>query len=216
MKIGIVIAMQEEMDNILNVIRKNCMYYEEYHLNDDVVSLKMRENQFYFYQSGIGNLNSLLGACKLHREFNCDMICNIGCCGCFKSERFLSLGSIIEFDKNILNFGYQLNPYKYHYDDCKISDYLNLDSDFDNLLLSCHDFTREGIANNPYLKIEKYKNVFLDMEGYGVLAYCLKNRVKYKILKIVSDSCVEEEFDENVLNEKIYSNVFESLKTLLV
>ena len=216
MKIGVVIAMQEEMDNILNVIRKNSHYYEESVLKNNVVLLKMRENQIYFYKSGIGNLNSLLGACKLHREFDCKKIVNIGCCGCFKSEEVLPLGTIIEFDRNILNFGYQLNPYKYHYDDCKISDYLEIDGNRDNLLLSCHDFTREGIANNPDLRIDRYKNVFLDMEGYGVLAYCLKNNLKYRVLKIISDSCVEEEFDENVLNEKIYSNVFGALSAEFV
>ena len=216
MKIGIVIAMQEEMDNILNVIRKNSSYYEESLLKDGVVSLKIKENQLYFYKAGIGNLNSLLGTCKLHRDFDCKLIINIGCCGCFKSKEVLPLGTIIEFNRNILNFGYQLNPFKYHYDDCKVSDYMDLNSSYDNLLLSCHDFTRDGIADNPDLKIDKYDNVFLDMEGYGVLSYCVKNGVKYKIFKIISDSCVEEEFDENVLNEKIYCNVYDELKAFLV
>lgn len=212
MDIGIVISTKEELNNLLNSLSTNCDYYEATHLKDDVVLMKMRENNFYFYVSGIGQLNATIACSKLNNQFGCKMVYSIGTCKQLIVKNQYDVGSIIEFKNNILNLGFKIKPRKFHYDNANVSDYMDVLSPRYNLLLTSDNVKEENITFTPHLKLNRYDDVFIDTEAYGVLSYSVKNDISFRIIKVV----VEDIFDVNFLDDIVYNNLYNYLKNVFI
>lgn len=212
MNIGIIVSTKEELNGLLNSLSTNCDYYEATHLKDDVVLMKMRQNSFYFYVSGIGQLNATIACSKLNNQFGCKTIYSIGSCKQLIIKNQYNVGSIIEFKKNILNLAFKVKPRKFHYDNANVSDYMDVLSPRYNLLLTSDNIEEENITFTPHLKLNRYDDIFIDTEAYGVLSYCVKNDIDFRIIKIVVDDLV----GMNFIDKDIYNKLYNYLENIFV
>ena len=218
MKIGIICAMQEEFDAVCHLlVSNNPRRIKQLELSDkyEVRKYKFYNDKIFVIRSGIGQNNAMIACAKLHHEYDCSKIYNIGTCGLLKCPHEANIpevriGDVFYFGQNIVNLGFELNPDKYHYDDCNITNFLG----HDYVLATLNKF---GVANEmkeqlSYLQTE---TIFVDMEAYAILSYCSEFAIDFDIIKVVSDYCDEEQFDANVSKEEIYSNLTSVIEQII-
>ncbi len=206
--IGIVVAMEEEAINIKKNIESLLLKYELTFLHDNVSRYRLKDKNIYIIVAGIGMNNATIACSQLYDWFHCTRIYNIGTCGCLKADK-ISVGDVKKFSNNIINYAFRLHPMKYGFDDCNIGSRNLLKAD--DLLITCSDYGTVEILEDKELKLNNVKNVFVDMEGYGVAAFCIKRSIYYEIIKVVSDFGNEDVFDKNVEQPDTYHN----LKTVI-
>lgn len=212
MSCGIVVAMEEEAINIKNHLENILSNYEFDIINEKVCRYQTKDRDIYIIVSGIGMNNAIIACSRLVDWFHCTEIYNIGTCGCIKSN-YISIGDVKHFDKNIINYAFKLHPSKYRFDDCNINDEelcrLN------DLLVTCSNYGGPEILKNNDFDFESINNVFVDMEGYGVAAFCSQRDISYEIIKVVSDFGDEDIFDENVESFDTYNKLQNSIRKII-
>ena len=181
MKIGICIAMQEEADNLLSLVRLTEKRVKEY------------DNAF-FYDSdnltvavgGVGTLASAMATQMLITKYSCDMIYNIGCAGCtgtkFSVGDILSINKLYKNDVDLTLVGCEPNQLSH------TPTYLEAYADESCPLATCcsgDKFITSG-SGIP-------ADTVTEMEGFSVAYVCYKYGLPCRIYKIISDTC-----DKNV------------------
>lgn len=204
MKIGIIVAMPEEAKHITDYLDEKCKkkdvaYCYTSKMIRDIVKYKMGGKlKIYVATSGIGQNNAML-ACSRLDKLGCKRIINIGSCGVIKTDVFIRVSDFFSFDSNILNYGFKLHPEKYAFDDCDRFQ----DCHSENLLLTCNDFVSEYPDLDKY-GLNKYHNIFADMEAYAIMTYCANYKLDFECHKFITDFGNEETFDENVSNKDVW------------
>ena len=210
--IGIVVAMEEEAINIKKNLEALLSKYELTFLHDDVSRYRTKDKNIYIIVSGIGMNNAVIACSRLQDWFHCTRIYNIGTCGCLKADN-VRVGDIKKFSNNIINYAFRLHPLKYGFDDCNIGSRNLLETE--DLLVTCSYYGTAEILEDKELKLNNIKNVFVDMEGYGVAAFCIKRSIYYEIIKVVSDFGNEDVFDKNVEQPDTYHNLKNIISQIL-
>lgn len=209
---GIVVAMEEEAINIKNHLESVLSRYEVDIINEKVCRYRTKDKNIYIIISGIGMNNAIIACSRLVDWFHCTEIYNIGTCGCIKSDS-ICIGDVKYFHKNIINYAFNLHPSKYRFDDCNIND--KELCQLDDLLVTCSNYGGPEILENKDFDFKKIKNVFVDMEGYGVAAFCSQRSIFYDIIKVVSDFGDEDVFDKNVESFNIYCKLQKSINEII-
>lgn len=210
--IGIVVAMEEEAINIREHLKATLPEYE-FLLCNNVYKYSMEDKCVYVIISGIGMNNAIIACSQLAGLFHCTKIYNIGTCGCIKASD-VKVGDIKCFSSNILNYAFRLHPSKYRFDDCNIR--IKEFESFKDLLITCSHYGTTEILEDSELSLDNVENIFVDMEGYGVAAFCEKRLIPYNIIKVVSDFGDEEIFDQNVEKPDTYHNLYDIINKIII
>lgn len=204
MKIGIIVAMPEEAKHITEYLDGKCKSKSEVccrysNIAREIVKYKMGNKlKIFVATSGIGQNNAMISCAELDK-LGCKTIINIGSCGVIKTDTFVHVSDYFSFYRNIRNYGFQLHPEKYFYDDC---DYFEKDKNYDCLLLTCNDFVSDYDLDK--YDLNKHSNIFADMEAYSIMSYCVRFGIVFKCYKFITDFGDEKTFDENVLNKDVW------------
>ncbi len=199
-KIGIVIAMKEELEPFLKISKafKTGIRSVEVHYAN------MGNGVYYLARSGIGRTNAALATALLANN-GCSKIFNIGTCGCTYTEPVFGTDGT----KFIPSAGEIWIPEHFYDGDFDLSVFGNNSKDPAELnktfgpnsrkitaprIFTVSKFATEPIAEGGYL---------VDMESYGCLAACSIYGVNFHAIKVISDSASEnadKDFDGNVKN----------------
>ncbi len=193
MKIGLVIACEEEIDAHFKYFEKlktiqvgNMTFYKG----------RFAGHTIFLCQSGPCEINAGILAQAMISEFHPDIIINSGTCGSFEAkckacDTFIVdnatfwdikkgfLGEITySCDEKLKNFALSLNK------KLKVGK-----------LVTGNSFVGTVALKNRLIK--KFGANCCDMEGVAVVYTCQKNKIPCLLIKCVSDSGNEEEFDKN-------------------
>lgn len=216
-KIGLLFSKKDYLDRFVNELCLKVNYFKKELISDDLVTVELRTHKLYFLLVGRGQNNAVIGGAKLYHNYNCKTIVSIDTCTWVHSQDSVKVGEIREFRRNIINYDYKRRPELFHYDECGVSDYsllfdcMSEDKIKGNLLMTTNnDVSSSEIMDNLKLKWRKYENIFYDDSGYGILAYCTCNCLKYVIIRVVkglvdnlSVECMDKVVDYCIENEII-------------
>ncbi len=150
-------------------------------------------------KSGMGKLKSLYGCHKLASEHKLRHILLVGFAGALTSS--LKVGDIIEPDV-FIEQDFNAEPLeKFPHLLLKKPNKKILPESLTALMLTQDRFLTE----NPYKKsayAKKYKRIACDMESYAVAYFCKEARIKFSVIKLISD-CADESADHDFLNNCI-------------
>ena len=201
MNIGVLFSSKDIADKFVNTLCKKSVYNQKTFLRDNVIKIELLNDVLFVYVCGVGQNNAIIGCSELYNEFNCRRIKSIEPCSWLHSKDSIQVGSIFEFNNNIINYDFKLKPLRYSYDDCKVSNYSECKIE-DNLLMTCNDeMSSSEVLDNLNLKWQRYSNIFADTNGYAVLAYCKEKCIFHKIIRFVvgySYSLDDVDFDKLV------------------
>ena len=186
MKIGVIIACEEEFNAFIKKLEKVKIVKK-----DNFVFYKgiYNRKKIFLIKSGVGKTNASFCCQKLIDSFKFDLLLNIGACGGLNSE--FNIGDIllidkcyfwdfkqilmneeirqISIDENILNFAQSIIK------DVKICS-----------LATGDDFVEDINIKNRI--ISDFNAYACDMEGMAISQVCFKNKVKFLLIKCVSDN----------------------------
>lgn len=194
MKIGILAAMKQEIDELVNRMDNSnpikifdVMFYDG----------KIGDNEVTLALAGIGKVNASIAATLLIREFNCSYIINTGIAGGtkpLKTRDVVIAKSVAYSDFDLRVFGYEYGqvpglPVKYM---SEINNIVTIKAIFNKLgvdykylnVLSSDKF----ITSYDMIKdFDKEDGIVLEMEGCAVAQTATKAGVDYLILRYISD-----------------------------
>lgn len=196
-KIGLVVAMEEEARNIYSRLGRNIGVSEEHGFK---VSKYMNNNKMlYLIGSGIGELNAALATQYLITTYNVDYIINFGVVGSFKAQ-YKSL-DIVLVDK-IAHYDFSLNTldensygkYPFQRDNAWFKTDRTLiekAKDIAPELPLVSIATGDKFVANMELRnwiIDKFDADICDMESMGIYYAAMRYNVPCLFIKAVSDS----------------------------
>jgi len=197
MKIGIIIAIEQEIKNIKKII--NNLQTKKIK-NIKIYIGKFKKTDIFLIQSGIGKVSAALSTMILINEYNPNFIINTGSAGSLNSN--LKIGDLIipqktcYYDVNLTNFGYsigQVPDYPKQFQTNKnlhrilkkiaIKFKLKFSTE---LLLTGDSFVRGGDF------VKKIKNHFsaavgVEMESAAIGQICYQFKIPFIIIKSISD-----------------------------
>ncbi|MDR1235167.1 MAG: 5'-methylthioadenosine/S-adenosylhomocysteine nucleosidase [Mycoplasmataceae bacterium] len=206
--IGFVVALPDEAPNLLTQIKDVHTSIINGH---DVHVLKFLNDYVCLIYSGVGKVNATMATQTLIDHFKVDTVINIGSCGAIASN--VELYDIVVpnlvgyYDVDLTAFGYKLNQIPHGTDDYLINkgfheQVVNILKLYPNHLTFGKLVSGETFVTKE--NISKYhideKAIAVDMESGAIAQTCEHNRVKYVIIKIVSDSIYKDE--ENAISWK--------------
>lgn len=179
--IGIIVAMQEEFDEILNIMD---IIKEEDIYNVNFKKGNIGENNIIVVKSGVGKVNAARTTQILIDKFNINTIINVGSAGALNSK--LNIGDIVIADKLIQHdFDITAFNHKKGYI-TDVGDYIYCDK---NLVMKL-----EKVANNMRAdKIENKEYKFITGTIASGDIFCTDVEMKNKIYSKFSAECVEME-----------------------
>ena len=198
--IGIIVAMEEELEEILKILKKperRKIY------NIEFIEGDIDKNHIIIVKSGIGKVNAARTTQILIDKFNVECVINIGAAGALNPK--LNIGDIIiaekiiqhDFDITAFNHkkGFITGVGDYIYSDKNIVDKLN------NIINKMHDKIYKvnigTIATGDIFCTEiemknkinsKFNADCVEMEGAAVAQVCYLDRVPFVIIRSISDS----------------------------
>lgn len=212
MKIGLLVAMEEELDRLKEAISTeeviqiaNQQFFDG-HINGQAVTV---------VQSGIGKVNATIATSLLISEFDVDLVINTGSAGGIGSE--LSIGDLVistnlaYHDADNRGFGYTYGqipqmPAQYKADE-KVTKLLN-ESAVDTgwhvqkgLIVTGDSFISSDEQINR-IKEHFPEALATEMEGGAVAQTCMQFDIPFAVVRAISDVADEEatvNFDEFVL-----------------
>ncbi len=191
-KVGILFSKRDYAERFIKTLCFKVDYFKSEIVSEDLNVIELRDYKLYVYSCGIGLNNAVIGSAKLYHNYGCDEIVSVDTCTWVHSQDSVKVGDIIEFNRNVINYDFKKRPEVYHYDECGISDYSLLfdcllqDRKYKDLLMTTNsELSSSEIMDNLKLKWQKYDNIFYDDSGYGILAYCSANNLKFVILRMV-------------------------------
>ena len=194
-KIGMVVAMQSEVESFLSA--KNLEVTHETKGGFKIMKFLLGKNQVICVQSGVGEIFASAATQMLISEHKVDMILNFGVCGSLVDG--VGVGSVVLVD-GVVHYDFDTSPI----DDVEVGRYIQYPETVlrpDNRLI---DLVIELLPNvervvcasaDKFVADEKIKEdlakrygaSICEMESAGVLLTCLNAGVPCLIIKAVSD-----------------------------
>lgn len=206
--IGIIVAMQEELEHLLLHI-KNVQTHTLHHCT--VIQGDLHNKRLYLLNAGIGKVNAAIATALLIKEYQPDLIINIGIAG--SVAEYLKTGDVavsdcsVYYDVDATVFGYQAGQiprmpthyqtdFSIEIDETKFSDFkvfLGIICTGDSFLTS----------RNPLTKIkEHFQNIVaIDMEAAAVAQTCYHFELPFLLIKGITDQVdanASEDSEKNV------------------
>lgn len=227
-KIGLVVAMPEETEHILDKLGDVIKEHQEIGFN--IIEYCINDKNIYLINSGIGEINSAAATTILLSKFKVECIINFGIAGALKDN--LRVGDLL-VAKDIVHY------------DFDVSAFLNvprgryLDSDTteiacDENLIQLSDeangssLMRIRIASaDKFVATTKVKQELIDtfdadiceMESAGIIRVCKRAKIPALFIKTISDNAdekAEETMDKTLSNGiHAYSKLIQKLIEIL-
>lgn len=212
MKIGILVAMKEEIKHLIKALES----YERYELaNQRFYDGFIRGKAVCIVQSGIGKVNATIASSLLIQEFKVDAVINTGSAGAIQEG--LDIGELVLSDKlayhdaDNRSFGYNYGQIPQMPEFFEADKVLNkkirkvaVDHSWkvhSGLIVSGDSFVS---SQDEISKIKEYfpSALVTEMEGTAVAQTCYQYSVPYAVIRAVSDTADEAanvDFNEFVL-----------------
>ncbi len=211
MKVGILVAMEEEINQLIKEIKEAEVYTIANQIFYDGL---INEKPVTIVQSGIGKVNATVATTLLIQQFNVDAIINTGSAGAIKEG--LSIGDLV-VSEELTYHDVDNQVFGYHYGQIPQMPerYLankNLSQKISEAANKQSWAVRQGliVTGDSFVsseaEIEKIKKHFptalvTEMEGAAVAQTCYQFSVPCAVIRAVSDTADEEasvDFDEFV------------------
>jgi adenosylhomocysteine nucleosidase len=197
MKIGIIVAMQEELDSITNTL--NIQYTKHQHGVFTVYEVNYLSHTITFILSGIGKVNAALHTQYVIDKISPDCIINVGVAGSLSEN--LKFGDVVvatdlvHHDMDVSAFNLPLGQVPrmdvFSFQSCekllnKVSTIKTSDYTIQNgRVVSGDQFihtraTAQFLANN-------FQAIACEMEGVAVAQTCFINKIPFLIIRALSD-----------------------------
>lgn len=206
---GLVVATEHEAQYIMRAMEEYLPDYQVVRIRENVYRYEMKNKRIFVMVSGIGMNNAIVAVSRLRDWFICDEIYNIGVCASIKGDA--KIGDVIEFNKSVINYSFKYQPENYHYDDANLNDGV---WDENGLLITCQEEANCDVIYND-IWLSNIKNIYLDMEGYGVASFCSQRALKFNIVKIVASTEINNDFTILGEDESLYKNIGNVLKKMI-
>lgn len=199
-KVGIIVAMQEELDEILDItsnIKNNDVYEITF------IKGKIEDVEVIVVKSGVGKVNAARTTQILIDKFNVDYIINVGSAGALNPS--LDIGDIVigekliqhDFDITAFNHnkGYITGVGDYIYSDEKLIK--KLQNIANNLKDKTYKITKGVIASGDIFCTEismkdkiysKFNAECVEMEGAAIAQVCYLDKIPFVVIRSISDS----------------------------
>lgn len=205
-KIGIIAAMQHEMD----LLRENIDHIHEIKIAGFVFyGGKINEHEIVLCQSGVGKVNAGIAASLMIAEFECNLVINTGICGGMGLRK-----RDVVIAKDVRYHDFDASPFGYEYGQVPgmpktfvpsmestimIKSVLNrLGINYENVSVYSGD---QFVLSYDQVKKANPGEVFAcEMEGAGVAQACTKAGVEFVVLRYVSD-CIGEKNQQDDYNK---------------
>lgn len=205
-KIGIIAAMQHEMD----ILRENLDHIQTVKIAGFCFFVgKINEKDVVLCQSGVGKVNAGVAAALMIAEFECNLIINTGICGGLglKKRDVVIAKDVRYYDFDVTPFGYEFGqvpgmPKVFTpsmESTIMVKSVLNrLGIDYKNVAVYSGD---QFVLSLDQLKKANLEEVFAcEMEGAGVAQSCTKAGVEFVVLRYVSD-CIGDKNQQDDYNK---------------
>lgn len=210
MKIGIIVAMEEEIKHLIEA-------FENYEMHEragqKIYDGVIEGEAVAVVQSGIGKVNASIASSLLIGQFDVDMIINTGSAGAVKKG--LAIGDLVistklayhDVDNRVFNYQYGQIPQMpafYEADHEWIKKIEKLAFDYPNtqrgLIVTADSFVASTEQTNRIIK--HFPNALVaEMEGAAVAQTCYQYDIPFVVIRAVSDTADDEatvDFDEFV------------------
>lgn len=213
MKIGIIVAMQEELDSFTSGIEN---FSEVCSTPIVILSNNIGSQQVFLAASGIGKANAAMGAAILLNKYDVELVLNVGIAGGIKPG--LSVGDVIiseqsfYYDVDATIFGYGLGqvprmPLTY---ESKKPVIQTIISSIENIhvgaVCSGDSFLSSKEQVDSIVKKNFPEALAIDMEGAAIAQVCHCHNTPFLLIKGVSDK------GDNNSPEDSEKNVYVAMK----
>ena len=197
MRIGIVVAIQKELDHLLNLAGK----YKITDILGNKVYTFENHTEIYAVLSGVGEIQAamacsiLLSVCKVDRIINFGYVGAL--CTDLKKGDIVNIESVIHCDMDLTLFG--MKPGQYN--EANKVEFIADDEFFSKLSLKKKKLSSSDKFLNPGKERDDLITLFganvSDMEGAGIAVVCTKSEIPFSMLKCVSNAFHDTHEDYN-------------------
>ena len=195
MKIGIIFAMKEELDELLNIVEKN----NEYKIFDlDFYECTYKDKSLVLVESGIGKVNASRATQILIDNMEVEYIFNIGVAGSVNKDvkvMDIVIGErLVQHDFDITAFNHEKgyipnvgnkfiesDPYL-----LKIALEVGDDTTHKGVIASGDIFCAEEAMSNKIAT--KFGALCVEMEGASIAQVCYLSHIPFLVIRSISDS----------------------------
>lgn len=199
--IGIIVAMQEEFDEIINIMDKEKELEKVYNIT--FVKGKIRDNNVVVVQSGVGKVNAARTTQILINSFEVKFVINVGSAGALNP--MLNIGDIVLAEK-VIQHDFDITAFNHkkgYITD--VGDYINSDEELveklKNAVKNIEDKTFKVVTGviasgdifctEPKMKdkiYSKFNAECVEMEGAAIAQVCYLDDIPFVVLRSISDS----------------------------
>ncbi|CAL4320144.1 5'-methylthioadenosine/adenosylhomocysteine nucleosidase [Buchnera aphidicola] len=232
MKIGIVIAINEEITILFEKLKKlKIIKYEIYGIK--LYSGYFNKTKIILTKSGIGKVSNSIACTILIKIYHVNLIINIGSAGKLtdniKVFDIILANKICHHDINLKNFGYEIgvipNFPKIFKIDKSLKNHtkkilsLSKMKYIEGLIVSGEQFIN-NTKKKQYILTNFPNAIAVDMESSAISQACFQFQIPYIIIKIISDHSNKSsyiEFKKNIhviakMSYKILKNIINKIK----
>ena len=199
-KVGIIVAMQEELEEILN-IKNNIEEKEIYEIS--FISGKIEDTEVVVVKSGVGKVNAARTTQILIDKLNVKSVINVGSAGALNP--FLNIGDIVIADK-LIQHDFDITAFDHDKGYITgVGDYIYSNDELVKKLQN----TVNKIENKAYKVItgviasgdifctdinmknkiySKFNAECVEMEGAAIAQVCYLDKIPFVVLRSISDS----------------------------
>lgn len=199
-KVGIIVAMQEELEEILNIIN-NIEEKEIYEIS--FISGKIEDTEVVVVKSGVGKVNAARTTQILIDKLNVKSVINVGSAGALNP--FLNIGDIVIADK-LIQHDFDITAFDHDKGYITgVGDYIYSNDELVKKLQN----TVNKIENKAYKVItgviasgdifctdinmknkiySKFNAECVEMEGAAIAQVCYLDKIPFVVLRSISDS----------------------------
>lgn len=191
--LGVICAMDVERSGLIKLMDKPCKTDV---LGYEFVSGKINGKRVVVVLSGIGKVNAAAVTALLIREFEVTEVINLGVCGgSLPAKSLIVASSVVQYDFDTTAFGDELGQL-----DGFDSPYIKTDDISQRFACDARGVIASGdkfIADENQVKFlaERFNAIGFDMESGAVAQICAKAKIKFAVLRVVSDGGNADEYE---------------------
>lgn len=191
--LGVICAMDVERSGLIKLMDKPCKIDV---LGYEFVSGKINGKRVVVVLSGIGKVNAAAVTALLIREFAVTEVINLGVCGgSLPAKSLIVASSVVQYDFDTTAFGDELGQL-----DGFDSPYIKTDDISLRIACDARGVIASGdkfIADEKQVKFlaERFNAIGFDMESGAVAQICTKAKIKFAVLRVVSDGGNADEYE---------------------
>ncbi len=191
--LGVICAMDVERSGLIKLMDKLCKTDV---LGYEFVSGKINGKRVVVVLSGIGKVNAAAVTALLIREFEVTEVINLGVCGgSLPAKSLIVASSVVQYDFDTTAFGDELGQL-----DGFDSPYIKTDDISQRFACDARGVIASGdkfIADENQVKFlaERFNAIGFDMESGAVAQICAKAKIKFAVLRVVSDGGNADEYE---------------------